>query len=157
MRGRSGRVVVLSIVVAVIAMMVAYSASTSERRQVQRAVTAYDVALAESLRANDETVLEAVALPREIGRVRNYLVLLEATATRIDAELLELDVRTVESSDSTVTATVFERWREVERDTRTGLARSEEIERSQLIEYTLAPEDGVLKVYMSRILDEDAR
>jgi len=150
-------VVALVVGVAVVAVAAPALVRANQHQRVKRAVSAYDLALAESLRALDETVLEDTALPRERGRVRSYLLLLEATGTIIDAELLELDVREVTSSEPTVTALVYERWRELERDPATGLAKRDPVERSQILRYTLLPEGGTLKVYLSEIVDEGAQ
>lgn len=129
----------------------------SLERRVREAIVAYDVALIEALREFDASRLRDVALPREIGRVQNYITLLEATGTRLDAEFVGLEVIDVRSQDPTVTAVVVEDWRETERDAASGAVRSSVIERRQRIEYTLVSDNGTLKVYLSQVASEDAR
>lgn len=129
----------------------------SLEQRVREAIVAYDVALIEALREFDASRLNDVALPREIGRVQNYITLLEATGTRLDAEFVGLEVIDVRSQDPTVTAVVVEDWRETERDAASGAVRRPAIERRQRIEYTLLPDDGTLKVYLSQVLAGDGR
>lgn len=124
-------------------------------RRARAAIAAYDLALSEALRSLDAERLEGVALPREVGRVRNYTILLEGTATRLETELLELRIESVRSEDPTVTAIAMERWRETQRDLRTGAVRGPSIERRQRIEYTLVPDGRTLKVYLSRVVGDD--
>ncbi|MCL4079184.1 hypothetical protein MX659_06240 [Coriobacteriia bacterium Es71-Z0120] len=149
------RLVALAVFLVLLAGTGLFGYRAWQERRVRAAVAAYDVALAEALRSLDAERLQGVALPREIGRVRNYMILLEGTATRLDAELLDLHVEKVRSKDPTVTAVVVERWRETQRDTRTGAVRGPASERRQRIEYTLLSGGGTLKVYLSRVLEDE--
>ncbi|MCX8007821.1 MAG: hypothetical protein N3B11_06910 [Coriobacteriia bacterium] len=129
----------------------------AQKSRVRSAIVAYNAGLSDSLRTFDLSHLEGVALPREIGRVRNYLILLEATGTRLEAELLALEVVKVRSQDPTVTAIAEERWQETQRDARTGAVRVAAVRREQRVEYTLLPDEGALKVYLSRVLEDSER
>lgn len=128
-----------------------------QRDRARRAVSDYVLALRDSLRTLDATLLENTAMPREIGRVRSYFILLDAERTTMDAEVLGLDVQSVRSTDPTVTAVVSERWRYTERDLDTGRIKSEPTEETQTMRYTLLPSDGRLKVYLSEIVEGPAR
>lgn len=149
-------VCVVSVAVLAAGGLVALRHHSLEQR-VRKAIVAYDLALIEALRDLDASRLEGVALPREIGRVRNYIMLLEATGTRLETEFIDLEVIEVRSREPTVTVVVAENWRETERDVASGAARGPVIERHLRIEYTLLPEDGALKVYLSQVLADSRR
>lgn len=147
-------VAVLAVVLIVVAGAL-YGPTYMSRSRAKRAIGQYLAALTQTLRDYNAAPLAATATPREVGRVENYVTLLKGTNTKLETELLQLDVREVRSSDVTVTAIAKERWRELERNAATGVAKGSAIERTQVIEYTLVPEDGVLKVHLSRVVEGD--
>ncbi len=155
----SGRriAVVIGVLVALGAGIILASRIAEEQR-VRRAIARYDLALREAVRTLDEKPLAPVTHPRELGRVRSYLILLKGTATRLEVELLDLQVESVRSTSPTITALAVERWREIQRDTVSGAVRAGPSERVQRIEYTLLPDEtGRLRVYLSRIVEDGSR
>jgi hypothetical protein len=143
-------VVALVTLVAAVLLLPAFST----REQARRSIAAYNTALAAALYEVDPELVADYADEREMGRLRSYFTELSGRGVFMEADLLALDVETVSSEGTTVTATTRERWRYVERYSSSAVQIGEPVEEEQKLIYTLVPRDGELVVYLSELREE---
>ncbi|PKQ29217.1 MAG: hypothetical protein CVT60_06565 [Actinobacteria bacterium HGW-Actinobacteria-10] len=146
----AGTVAVLALAAAVL-----FLPDYLERAEARRAIAAYNTALTRALYDVNPELLAQYAHDREMGRVRSYFTELTGRGVFMEADLLALDIESVTSEGTTITATTTERWRYVERDSATTRPLGEPIEEEQELVYTLVPRDGDLVVYLSRLRQEN--
>lgn len=110
------------------------------KREAKRLISRYNVALAQTVGNYDPAPLKKLAGAREVQRVTNYMGALRLENTVLEADLLSLEIRSLEAALPTVTATTVERWRYVERDRESGKQKGRVHEETQSLTYTLVKE-----------------
>ena len=126
------------------------------REHEARAVIArYDVLLAEALETLQPELVSEVADLDEVGRIGSYSTHLWGNNIRLQSELLDLEVLDLRSEEPTLTVTVRERWRYLERDRESGVALGDEVEETQTLAYTLVRREGELIVYRSSTVEPE--
>jgi hypothetical protein len=138
---------IVAICVAV-ALLAAGSVWWSGRTEaaVRRAVTRYDLALADTVQSLDPETMGDTVTANERQRIANYLTLLFGRGVRLESSLLDVEIVETGSGESTVTATVVETWRYRERDIESGEVRGEETVEEQTLRYLFVREGGRLVV-----------
>lgn len=124
-----------------------------QRWAAERAVRAYDEALAEAYRMSDASRLRDVAGEQETGRVQVLIDLKRASSLVLESRLEALEVRHVRAvgSDGLVVRT-RERWRYHDRPTRPGLAAGPAFVAEMEMEWDLARARGKWRVEKGRTL-----
>ncbi len=155
MSSRIGKVILATLVAGiVIALGVVAFTRVDERRDAQRAIADYNVALTAAVSALDPDQLAPVASERESSRVASYITLLWGRGVTMDAELLEADVVTLMSAEPTVTVVMDEKWSYIERDRESGQQIGDPVEEDQQIRYTLVrTPDGRFVVYLTELVE----
>lgn len=125
-----------------------------QREQARRSIAAYNTALARALYEVNPELVADYADEREMGRLRSYFTELAGRGVFMEADLLALDVEAITSVGTTVTATTWERWRYVERNSASAQPAGSPVEEELSMVYTLVPRDGNLVVYLSELREE---
>lgn len=107
------------------------------RRETRRVISRYNTVLTGVVADYNPAPLKAIAGPREVQRVTNYLGALRLRDAVLEADLLSLEITDFEATSPTVTATTLERWRYLERDRLSGKQKSRITEEEQRLVYTL--------------------
>lgn len=155
MSGRRRIVMIAAAVVAALALAAPFALRAYREQEAREVIARYDVLLAEALETLQPELIGEVAELDEVGRVGSYSTHLWGTGVLLESELLDLDILDLESAEPTVTVTVRERWRYLERDRRSGVVLGDEVEEEQTLEYTLVRVDGALRVYRSSLIETD--
>lgn len=139
MRRRAFVVAVVLVVVAAVAVWLAqpYLRERAVRRTVQR----YAYALEEATTAADASGMRDVASAEHLVTVQTYLGTYQLEGTRLEAQLLSLEVTDV-VTDGDAVAHVVEYWRYVKIDAATGKALDRAYEERLALTYRLIEENG---------------
>lgn len=136
---------------AVVAAAAPLAVTQYRKYEVRKTVSRYDVLLSHALETLQPEVMNEIADQGEVSRIGTHSTYLWGNGLVLESDLLELEVRSVESQGTTITAVVEERWRYLERDRESGKPLGEPTEERQVLTYTLVRRDGRLIVYEAEV------
>lgn len=123
--------------------LLAASACSTDRREAERAVRAYDEAVIQAYRARDLSKLREVATEREWGKVQTLVDLKAAGRLVLESELESLAVTEVQGgSPDRMAARTRERWRYWDRPLDPGKPQGTVFVADMTLEYHLVRERG---------------
>ncbi len=138
---------------AAIGLVAALCACSSERREAERAVRAYNKAAILAYRTRDFGPLREVAIEKEWGKVVVLVDLKTANGLVLESELESLEV--IEASrpgPEALRATTRERWRYWDRPLRPGREPGPTFVADTRLEYEFVRERGMWKLASARTL-----
>lgn len=136
------RVLAIAVVLAVVSAAAFWAAHPYlQERSVRRTVQRYAYALEEATTAADASGMADITSAEHLVTVQTYLGTYQLEGTRLQAQLLSLEVTGVERAEAPV-AHVVEYWRYVKVDAASGEALDRAYEERLTLTYRLVKKDG---------------
>ena len=129
---------------------------SSGRNAAEALTRTYVAELTEALKTLSPSAFSDAVGEDQQQRVLNQITLLWNQGLYLDSQRISAEVKTYDpgGTDSPQKLQIREKWRTVQRSRDTGKAEGEVTTFDQLVEYTIAPEDGGLRVVDVKVLKE---
>ena len=151
------RALILLVVVAlVLGVYLFFGRTWLQERSVRKAIVTYDLALTDAFLTGDVSELVGVATADQRASVSSYLGLFELQGTRLEAELVTLDLISFEITPNGATAEVQELWT-YDRLSQDGLSTGDRTVEASTLRYVLVRESGDMVVDDVEVLRTESR